>query len=150
MKTAASKSCLFARPSLTGHNTECDLRRWSRYRHKPTSLSCSIQNGLTSPVVPCSSPPPPRPPCQVSRISSFSLLSPSTFNHSAWSLPTHSYSGQPPHIHLDSTQKPKNSPWLPTVVSRPLCPSTRVLASLSPRHWAVTGDAGTTSHRCMP
>ena len=58
VKTAASKSCLFARPSLTGHNTEYDLRRWSRYLHKPTSLPCSIQNDLASPVVPCSSPPP--------------------------------------------------------------------------------------------
>ena len=148
MKTAASKSCLFARPSLTGLYTEYDLQRWSRYLHKPTSLSCSIQNDLTSPVVPCSSP--PTPPCQVSRISSFSLLSPSTFDHSAWSLPTHSHSGQPPRILLGSAQKPKNSPWLPTVGSSPLYPSKGVLASLSPRHWAVTGEAGTASHSCTP
>lgn len=149
MKAAASKSCLFARPSLTGRDTEYDLRRWSRYLHKPTSLSCSIQNDLTSPVVPCSSP--PTPPCQVSRISSFSLLSPLHFRSLCLESPHPLPSGQPPRILLDSApeaQKLRHGfQWWGHAPSTPL---KVYLASLSPRHWAVTGEAGTASHGCTP
>ena len=66
----------------------------------------------------------------------------------------HPHSGQPPRVLLESAQKPKNSLWLPLVVSRPLC-STGVLASLSPHtgQWLgklgphLTGVAPSVQHR---
>ena len=139
MKTAASKSCLFARPSLTGCDREYDLRRWSRCLRKPTLLSCSVQNDLTSPVVPCSSPPRTVPslPCLF-------LLSSQPLHLQALCLEStpHPHSGQPPRVLLESAQKPKNSLRLPLAVSRPLY-STGVWASLSP---TLGSDWGSWDH----
>lgn len=136
-ENGCSKSCIFAHPSLTGHDREYQLRRWSRCPQKPTSLSCSVLSDLPSPVAPCCSP----PLCQISLISSFSLLSPSTFHHSAWSLPCPT----PPRILLDSAQKSQNSLWLPPIVLHPIC-YTGLLAYLSPLLGGETMEAGAASH----